>query len=145
MKGESEWISDELRLPPILSGTTKPPRSSPIDFHSANKTHTGSRAQLLPDHSDRIGDGDGDGDGGIGGKSPGTSILPPRKLDQRPLSLSFHPHSPPGGPSNASQPHVVTHVQSGLSTAICTSKPRAKVKYRRIANAVSSVPRRDEV
>jgi hypothetical protein len=139
MKGDSEWVPNELHLPPILSRPKKPPRSSPIDINSTNMTHSESRAQLLPDHSD------GDGDGDLRGKSPSSSILTPHKMDQGALALSFLPYSPQGGSSNAPQPPIVTHTQSGLSTALSTSKPRAKVKYRRIVNIASSASKRDDV
>jgi hypothetical protein len=139
MKGDSEWVPNELHLPPILSRPKKPPRSSAIDIDTTNMTHTGSRAHLLPDHSD------GDGDGDLRGKSPSSSILSPHKMDQGALALSFPPYSPQGGPSNASQPPIVTHTQPGLSTALSTSKPRAKVKYRRIVNIASSALKRDDV
>ena len=140
MKGDSEWVPNELRLPPILSRPNRHPRGSQIDLLSANMAHTGSSPQLLLDHSDI--------DTGVGGKSPSvsTSILQPTKIDQDAVSLSFLPHSPPGSPHNASQPPIDKHMQSGTSThaVISTGKPRAKVKYRRIVKTMSRASRQDE-
>lgn len=157
MKGDSEWIPTELHLPPILSGLTKPPRGSATDVHSASMTHCGGRAKLLLEHAGRDGDGGGDGGGGGGGdtgeKSSRSSafILPSHMIDQAApsptlsLSLSPSPSSAPTrpqhGPSHAPQPPIVTHVHTGLSAAVCTSKPRAKVKYRRVVNIASSAIR----
>lgn len=128
MNGHSEWIPNELHLPPILSRSIKPTKITLSDLNCNNLSKAVCEAPLPSDLADRS------------NSNPLTQYPYNNNQD----ALPFSQDSLLGSPQIAPQISINKSVNSVFSPAKDSIKFRPKVKHRRLATIVSSVARHGE-